>query len=253
LLQLTTGAGQTSSSFFDYPVYVGAFQASWTYQDVGGAGADGACFVIQNATRGASALGGAGGGLGVTGITNSAELEFNIYSGNAFGGVGFAFSTNGVVANVTAPYPLNIASGDPISVTLTCLNGIASLVLTDATASVSYSTSVAFPVAAAIGGNTAYVGFTGASGGTGSQQQVSDFNFVSLVGLTAQSSTPGSVVFSWPVGVGAYVLQQSPTLVSPSWTNVGGTAAQVGEEYQQSVSSAGAPNYYRLHLQYTPQ
>ena len=104
-----------------------------------------------------------------------------------------------------------------------------------------------------MGGTTAYVGFTGASGGTASNQQITDFNFVSLPTLTAQSPSPGSVVLSWPTDTGAYVLEQSSSVGTPSWTAVGGTVTQVGGMNQQTVSSAGGPNFYRLHLQYTPQ
>ena len=40
VLQLTDGVGsEARSSFFATPVYVGAFQATWTYQDIGGGGA----------------------------------------------------------------------------------------------------------------------------------------------------------------------------------------------------------------------
>lgn len=253
VLTLTTTTGQNSSSFFNYPVYVGAFKAWWTYQDIGGGGADGACFVIQNAPAGPSALGGAGGGLGVTGITPSAELEFNIYSGNAFGGVGYAFSTNGIVANVTDPYPLNIASGDPIFVVMTYYNGIASLTLTDTNTGGSYNTTIALNLPAVVGGTAAYVGFTGASGGVGSDQTISDFNFISWPALTAQTGAPGTIVLSWPTGVGAYVLEQSSSLTSPSWTSVGGTVIQAGGMNQETISSSAGQTFYRLHLTYTPQ
>ncbi len=254
VLTLTTGTGQNASSFFSDPVYIGAFEASWTYQDVNIAGADGACFVIQNAPAGIAALGGAGGGLGVTGITPSAELEFNIYSGNAYGGVGYALTTNGAVVNVTDPYPVDIASGDPIFVKLTYINGIANLTIVDTNiVGGYYNTSMAINLPASVGGTTAYVGFTGATGGTGSYQTISDFNIISWPALTAQSAGAGSIVLSWPSGVGAYVLEQSTSLNPPSWTSVGGTVTQVGGMNQQTVLSSAGQTFYRLHLTYTPQ
>jgi len=73
---------------------------------------------------GLTALGSPGGGLGYCGIGVSAAVEFNIY-GNASGGVGTSFDTNGVTPDCSGgtPYtstaPVNLASGDPISVTVT--------------------------------------------------------------------------------------------------------------------------------------
>jgi len=253
VLTLTDGTGQGTFSFFNQPVYIGNFMASWTYQDIGGGGADGTCFVLQNDPRGTAASGGTGGALGVGGITPSVELEFNIYAGNGIGGVGYAFSSNGITATVTDPFPLNLASGDPIFVTLTYLNGIASLTLTDTNDGYSYNHTVALNLPAAVHGNTAYVGFTGASGGVGSDQTVSDFNFVSWPALTLQSMTPGSYLFSWPAGVGGYVLQQSTSLTTPNWTTVAGTVTQAGGMNQQTVSASGGQVFYRLANQYTPQ
>jgi len=70
LLSLTTGAGGigNSSAWYNYPVYIGSFQASWTYLDQGGQGltADGYSFALQNDPRGLTALGG-GGRLGYLG------------------------------------------------------------------------------------------------------------------------------------------------------------------------------------------
>jgi hypothetical protein len=260
-LNLTTTTGQDASSFFADPVYVGGFMASWTYVDLNSAntpdsGADGTCFVLQNDPRGTAAEGGGGGSLGVSGITPSAELEFNIYAGNAFGGIGYAFASNGVVAPDLTPYPVDIASQNPIYVQLTYLNGVLTMTLTEtngAGGNYVYTTSQTINIPSVVGGQTAYVGFTGATGGTGSQQTVSDFNYVALPALAVQVADPTDVTLSWPTGVGAYVLQQSSSLSSPSWSNVGGTVTQSGNMNLETVPSTGAQVFYRLNLTYTPQ
>ena len=116
-----------------------------------------------------------------------------------------------------------------------------------------YTTSQTINIPSVVGGQTAYVGFTGATGGTGSQQTVSDFNYVALPALAVQVADPTDVTLSWPTGVGAYVLQQSSSLSSPSWSNVGGTVTQSGNMNLETVPSTGAQVFYRLNLTYTPQ
>ena len=178
----TAGA---ASSFFGVPLYVGGFQASFTYQDLGGGGADGIAFVLHNDSRGATALGGSGGGLGYNGITNSVAVEFNIYSPN---GIGFAIRTNGVTGG---PYnstdPVNLASGHAIDVSLTYFNGTLSLTLDDGTAGTSFTTNLDLDIPASVGGNTAYVGFTGADGAVPLSTQL-----VSTSTVLAWSAWPSS-------------------------------------------------------------
>ena len=77
-------------------------------------------FCIQNDPRGASALGGAGGNLGVSGIVPSAEVELNIF---ATQGVGYAFHTNGATQSYLNTGGVNLQSGDPIGVVIQYASG----------------------------------------------------------------------------------------------------------------------------------
>ncbi len=128
------GANEDTASFFQYPLYIQNFYASFIYQVSSGSNnsADGATFCIQNDPRGAEAEGEQGSGLGVgatspaappgtSPITPSVEVELNIYVANALGGVGIALGTNGSVSNVTSTLPLVLNSGDAINVGLTSL------------------------------------------------------------------------------------------------------------------------------------
>ncbi len=243
-LELTDGNGnEAGASFFSSPLYIGGFQATYTYQDVTGGGADGAAFVIQNDPRGATALGGGGGSLGVSGITPSVELEFNIYSPNT---VGFAFHTNGANGTYITPGTVGIDSGDPINVTLTYLNGTATMKLVDTVNSNSFTASTPINIPAIVGGQTAYVGFTGADGGAASTQIITNFTFVSLIGLNVQP-TPGNLVITWPTAVGGYVLQQSASLSPASWSAVTATPTVVGGFNQVIIPTSGnGSTYFRL-------
>jgi hypothetical protein len=252
VLQLTDNLGnEARSSFFTYPVYVGGFKATWTYTLVnpGANVADGVVFVVQNDPRGAAALGSAGGNMGYGGasITPSAALEFNIYPG-APGGIGISLDTNGVIGTSTLPAPVAIDSGDPINVTVTSLNGVVSLVLRDTLNNNTFSTSALMNVPSVVGTNTAYVGFTGGTGGAFSTQQVSNFTFTSLVGISTQVTGPNTLLVSWPAGVGGYVLQQNSDLGTTNWQAVTAPVNVVNGQNQVTVSTAGGMKFYRLGL-----
>jgi len=215
VIHLTTGSGSSArSAFFQFPVYVGAFQASFTYQNVSGVGgADGATFCLHNDPRGATALGGTGGALGVSGITPSAELEFNIYPNNV---PGISFMVNGATGGYQATPPISIDSGDPVGVAIRYSGGTMSITLTNQ-AGASYSTSLSANLPDSVEADTAYVGFTGADGGTVSTQLVKDFKFVPLPTLTAQPAGPNTLLLTWPTAIGGYELQATADLGSGIW------------------------------------
>jgi len=253
-LQVTSGAGnENASSFFESPLYIGAFEASFTYTDVGdpGNGADGACFVIQNDARGAAALGAGGGSLGFADITNSVGLEFNIYEGNAFGGVGMSFGVNGVINEVENTSPVVINSGDPINVYVTYINGVASVLLQDANTDEEFSASIPVNIPTVVGSNTAYVGFTGSDGGSVSTQQISNYQFIDLLSVAVQQSG-NNLVLTWP-GLdvsGAYQLESNSNLSCTNcWQAVTNAASIVNNQNQVTVPVPAHPTYYRLQLQ----
>ena len=272
LLTLTDGgANEARTFFFDYPQYIGAFQASFTYQDVNGGGADGWAFVLQNDPRGASAEGGDGGRLGVesgggdtgTSITPSWELEFNIYTPAV---VGYAMETDGAVGPPWLPtgYPgdANYAaetnmmpSGHPINVTLNYASGVMSLQLTDTVASVSFSTNIYIGnLPAIVGGSTAYVGFTAGDGGASSVQTITNFSFVSIPPEAIQLNGT-NVLLSWPGNLAGYTVQENSDLTTTNWTTVTNVpsvinAASVTNSLNQIVVPVGTSNlFYRLILQ----
>jgi len=250
VLTITDGNGsEARSTFYPWPLYIGAFTASFTYQDTtpGGGGADGVAFVLQNDPRGPAALGGTGGALGLSGITPSAALTFNIYSGAA-GGVGYSFGINGANG---APYlsadPVNIAGGNPIDVSVVYDGGVLGLTLSDAMFGTTFTTSLPIDLPAILGADTAYVGISGATGGTTSTQTVSDFAFLSYPLLMAEPAEPDSVLLSWPSSIGGFKLQTRSDLSSGSWADASVSVNQVGDRYEAVVPTSGMA-FYRLTL-----
>lgn len=189
-LQLTDdAANEARTAFFKNQVAVNtSFTASFVYTpshnpDLSSA-ADGMAFILQRDTRGTAALGGNGGNLGYGGITPSVGAEFNLYGPNA---VGISLQTNGTIAaggTYTPTAPVNLVSGDPIAVTINYNANTLTWTetLTDATANTTYSQQFSVDLAGTIAANTAFVGFSGGTGGAASTQQISNFSFGSPSG-----------------------------------------------------------------------
>jgi hypothetical protein len=253
-LELTQNqASQTSSAFFPTPLYIGAFKATFSYQLVTPTGstgnpADGAAFIIQNDPRGASALGGGGGSLGYANITKSAALEFNVFRGPSF--VGISFDTNGAIGPFLSPNPVQIDDGNPINVTVTYASGVAHIFLQDSVlTNDTYTGTANVNLPAVTGTNMAYVGFSGATGGSACTQVVSNFTFISYLDLNATPSADGnSIVLTWPTGVGDYTVQRSSSLVNPVWTPYNPTITLTNGMNQVVVPLSGSSQFYQLNL-----
>lgn len=260
-LLLTDGNNsEYATAFYNTSQYDGGFVAFFTYQMAAGSTtpvADGVTFCLQNAAGGVNAVGGGGGSLGYNGITNSSAFEINIYP-YAHGGAGIQFATNGLTPDTTpgtspyfAPGSINLASGDPINVELYFYQGTYYLHLVDVTTSASYATSVyQGPMRSVIGADSAYVGFTGATGGDNSVQTISNFRFSYTTQPVLSAAKSGSnMVITWPVSVATlFKLQQSPSVLGP-WTDVGTSPVVVGLQNKVTLPASAAAQFYRLNLE----
>jgi hypothetical protein len=187
--------GEAVSAWFNQPVYVNGFAASFTYQDVGGSpgnNADGLSFDLQES--GPTFLGGSGGSLGVNGLSPSANWEFNLYSPN---GIGAIFHTDGTVYGYDNTGSVNISSGHPINVTIVYSpGGAVQETLTDTVAGSTFATNYNVgDIVLLLGNSLAYIGFTSTDGGISSVQTVSNFSFVSATNMLDQG---GVVASSYP-------------------------------------------------------
>lgn len=163
------------SVFYNTPQNINAFSVTFTYTTAnpgGGQTADGMTFTLQN--QGPTALGGNGGNLGYTGISSATGVAFNLLSnGSVTPGTGYAPTS--VPYNYQSVSPVNMY--DPLNITLTYDGTTLREYLTDTITSATFSTSYVVNLAAAVGGNTAYVGFTAGTGLGAANQAISGFNY----------------------------------------------------------------------------
>jgi hypothetical protein len=250
VLTVTDGNGQEASSiFFNSPVYVGGFEASFTYTVTGsGSLGDGATFCLQNSPEGTSAVGGAGGSLGYTGIPDSVAFALDFYTAIP-GGIevvtGGANPNNGSYTRVT---PISFLTGDPINVSLGYNGQTLAVSLVDTVTAGTFATNIVIgPIAQYVGSDTALIGFTGGDGDSASTQTFGNFTYLPEPLLTATSSGT-NVLVTWPSAVGGYSLQEAPSLTSPTWTTVSRPYALSGSDNQVTVPATNGTLFFRLML-----
>ncbi|QEH37254.1 Legume lectin domain protein [Aquisphaera giovannonii] len=192
-MQLTNGYEfNSSSSFYTTPVSVLNFTTTFTFQMAPGTTAppiaDGFTFTIQNSGAGTSALGQAGGGLGYAGIGNSVAIKFDAYK--PFGDhSSTGLYVNGDYPDVSPPGPgdvyvpldgtgidFNAAATDAtphtFQASLSYDGTTLTETITDETTGATFSTQYAINLAGYLNSTSAYVGFTGATGGATSIIQI---------------------------------------------------------------------------------
>jgi VCBS repeat-containing protein len=188
-LTLTNNGGSEASTwFYNSKVSIGTFTAAFDYQVSGNEQADGMAMVLQNSGAGPAALGGNGSGLGYQGIAPSAAVEFNIYNGHV---QGTALATNGSVGSYTSSNPVQFWNGDKTHVDLSYNGSTLTETLTDTVTHSTFTANYAANLASVLGGSSAYVGFSGGTGGATSIQQISNFNFVDGEADPNNAGVPG--------------------------------------------------------------
>ncbi|HUC83994.1 MAG TPA: immunoglobulin domain-containing protein, partial [Candidatus Acidoferrales bacterium] len=258
LLTLTAGAnGEISSFFYDTPVYVAAFAASFTYTATNSPNvasttslADGTTFCIQNSPEGTAAIGAGGGALAYEGITESAALAIDLYNANP-GGIQFVSGgANPSGGQYTLSTPVVLTTGHPVNVSLHYNGETLAVKMADTLIATNiFMTNIVIgPISQYVGSDIALIGFTAATGGVNSVQTIKNFAYTPLPTLAAaQHGT--NVVVSWPVGVGGYSLQETPSLTTPNWTTIAGPYNAVGSNLEVPVPIASGNQFFRLEIQ----
>jgi len=192
-LRLTDGGlNEASSSWYPVPVNVQTFTTDFNFQITAGLNgyfADGFTFTIQG--NNTSALGPGGGGLGYgpdnpagqPGIANSVAVKFDLSSNAGEGSNSTGLYTNG--ASPTTPATalgggVNLHSGDVFHVHITYDGTTLTMTITDTVNTTqTFTTSWPINIPATTGGNTAYLGFTGGTGGLTAIQDILNWRFSS--------------------------------------------------------------------------
>ena len=180
-LELTNGGlNEASSAFYPSPVNVQSFTTDFTFQ-LTNPNADGFTFTIQNV--GPGALGADGGSLGYAGIGQSVAVKFDLFqnhgdpSNNSTGiFIDGALPIGPTSIDLTGS-GINLHSGDKMDAHLTYDGTTLNLTLTDTVTWKTWSHPFAINIPATVGGDTAYVGFTGATGAETSIQQILTWSY----------------------------------------------------------------------------
>lgn len=238
-LQLTNGAqGEAGSAWFYQQVNVQSFTTEFSFQ-LSTPNGDGITFAIQG--NSVSALGAPGGGLGYANIPSSMAVKFDLYSNAGEGSDSTGLYVNGAAPTVPAinlsNTGINLHSGDTMDVVLSYNGTTLTMTITDLVTAATYSTSWAIDIPLTVGGNTAWVGFTGGTGGSTSSQKILTWTYA------LGSSTPpvaAAPTFS-PAG-GSYSGPQSVTLSDTTsgttiyYTTDGSTPTTASTEYTTPIA-----------------
>jgi hypothetical protein len=204
-IQLTdaTKFMEAGSAWYVVPVNVQSFTTNFTVQMLN-AKANGMTFAIQNqppassdkslldVSGGPNAVANNSGGLGYSGSTNggggalsglltSVAVKFDLTS-NTTGLLKDGASAS--TSNVTIA-GVNLNSGNPLSVTFAYDGTTLKMTITDTKTKGSFSQNWAIDIPTTVGGNTAYVGFTGGTGGQNALQNLLAWTFSSSTATTA--------------------------------------------------------------------
>jgi hypothetical protein len=177
VLQLTDGgSNEAGTVFYGSPVNVQTFTTDFTFQETN-AKADGFTFTIQNA--GPTALGSLGGGLGYTHIGDSVAIKFDLYNNSGEGSDSTGLFVDGAAPTTPAINlgAINLHSADVMDAHLTYDGTTLTLTLTDLMTNATFTQPFTINIPSTVGGSTAYVGFTGGTGGESATQQILSWSY----------------------------------------------------------------------------
>jgi hypothetical protein len=188
-------------------------------------------FILQGV--GPTAVGSSGGGLGSSGIGKSVEVKFDLYSNSGEGpdSTGLYLkgasptSTNSINLSNTG---INLHSGHVFNVGMTYDGTTLQVTITDTVTAAKATQSYTVNIPANIGANTAYVGFTGATGGRTSTQKILNWTYAVTSAVATASKVASAAVergplappSAAPVSASAMTVTQARSLVAAIYKDI---------------------------------
>jgi uncharacterized repeat protein (TIGR01451 family) len=228
-LQLTSaGTNQVASIFSKTAVNVAGFSTQFAIQQLNGTNpsGDGMTFVIQGGAL--TAIGLSGGNLGFGGMyAKSLAIKFDLYNNSGEGPSSTGLYTLGATPGSTnsinlTPSGIDLHSGHVMNVAMTYDGTTLTVTITDATTLVYATQTYTVNIPSIVGGNTAYVGFTGATGGATATQNVLSWTYTAGAPgagsnvVTSQVATAGATA---SVKAATTTTSTSPSTASSSTTS----------------------------------
>jgi len=182
------GTSEAASAWFNSPVNIQQFTTNFSFQITGGTSptGDGLAFVIQNGPT--TSIGALGGSLGYAGIANSVAVKFDLYSNAGEGTDSTGEYVNGAIPTVPSvdmtSSGVNLHSTDVFNVQITYDGTTLTMTITDATTSKTFSQAWTVNIPSTVGANSAYVGFTGGTGGNTAIQDIINWTMTSTPPVT---------------------------------------------------------------------
>ena len=263
-LRLTDGGStEAATAWYNVQANVQTFTTDFSFQVTPGSNptADGFTFAIEGNST--SVLGPSGGGLGygpdtptgtAAGIANSVAVKFDLYSNAGEGINSTGLYTNG--ASPTTPFVdltgsgIDLHSGHVFNVHMVYDGTNLTMTITDATTNAAFTHAFPINIPATVGGNSAYVGFTGGTGGLTAIQEIITWTYVSNGGtqpptLTSIAVTPANQSAAAGTTVqfkatGTYSDNSAKDITaSVTWASSNTTAATINTAGLATATTAG--------------
>jgi hypothetical protein len=178
-LRLTDGhVWEGGSAYFSTKVGVSSFTTTFSFQ-LTNPTADGFAFVIQALDP--TLVGAYGGGLGYAGIPRSVAVKFDLHDDAGEGSDSTGLYTDGAYPETPAidlsNTGIDLHSGHVFNVAMTYDGTTLAVTITDAVTGASATQRYAVDIPGVIGASTAYVGFSGSSGGLTAVQDILNWTY----------------------------------------------------------------------------
>ena len=255
VLQITDGgSGESRTAWFTTQVPVQSFITDFTFQQLN-ATADGMTFTIQG--KGSTAVGGNGGSLGYQGITNSIAIKFDLFGNSTEGIDSTGLYTNGAAPTIPSvdlsSTGINLHSSDIMDAHLVYDGTNLTMTLTDTVTSAAVTEVFPVNIPNIVGANTAYIGFTGGTGGSTATQNVLSWTYVSRAGQStvaptfsptagSYTSTQSVTISDATAGSAIYYTTNGATPTSSSTLYTGPVAVSASEVIEAIAVGAGNSN-----------